>query len=40
MTKGSDPQLLLDALRGEDLSINPKAKLGLRDKLAEKGRTP
>jgi CheY-like chemotaxis protein len=41
VTKGSDPQLLLDAVRGDDISVStaPKAKGGLRDKLAEKGRS-
>ena len=38
VTKGSDPQMLLDALRGADVSIAPKAKISLRDKLAEKGK--
>jgi DNA-binding NarL/FixJ family response regulator len=36
VTKGSDPQMLLDAIRGSNLSITPQRGPTLSEKMAEK----
>jgi DNA-binding NarL/FixJ family response regulator len=36
VTKGSDPQMLLDAIRGSNLSIKPQRGPTLSEKMAEK----
>jgi DNA-binding NarL/FixJ family response regulator len=39
VTKGSDPQMLLDAIRGSNLSIKPQKGPTLSEKMAEKNKS-